>query len=117
MTETANQNAPAEKAPRTLLQKRQQSTLNNLLKRKASAEQHIKKQTDRLEEKLQPYRSELTVVTKMIDEHMTANPGLDLEPSPVSEQPAALPAEGERGEEGSAANDDPDTLKQAYLRA
>lgn len=60
----------------TLLQKRQQATLNNLVKRKTAAENHIKKQTDKLEEKLLPYRCEIEVCECMIAEHKASNPEL-----------------------------------------
>ena len=51
----------------TLLEKRQQATINNLLKRRTSAQTAIKNHTDKLEVKLTPYRNELQVVEKMLE--------------------------------------------------
>lgn len=63
----------------TLLEKRQASALKSLLNRKEKAETYIQQQQAKLDEKIAPYKQELEIVNRMIDEHKAANPQLPID--------------------------------------
>ena len=52
----------------TLLEKRQQAAIRDLLKRKAAAEAYIEHHTQKLQEKVQPYKNELVIIDSMLSE-------------------------------------------------
>jgi septal ring factor EnvC (AmiA/AmiB activator) len=91
----------------TLLERRQLASLKTLQKRLAAAQKHITAKTEKLEEQLSPYRSEVTVVTQAIADFKAANPTLNFEEAEAEESAEASPGTQER-------SDDPETLKRAY---
>ena len=57
-----------EKEPMTLLERRQKKAIENLVTRRNRALEFIELHTQRLEEKLQPYRDEIKIVETMLEQ-------------------------------------------------
>jgi len=148
MTDTtaapAAKTTPAKK-PMTLLEKRQQATINALLKRRRQANAFIKTATSKYQEKIAPYLSELTNVDAALEAQgydLGAYPdesceggcdepvvGHDVEGVPLcqacvttmqEEEKARAIAAGEGmidKSDGASAETDDETMRKAYLRA
>jgi hypothetical protein len=52
----------------TLLERRQKKAIESLMKRRTAAQEFIALHTARLDEKLQPYRDEITIVETMLEQ-------------------------------------------------
>lgn len=63
----------------SLLERRQQALVKSLKKRKEVAQAYIDKHKAKLDEKLQPYYSEIKIVDKMLEDYTRDNPEIPLE--------------------------------------
>ena len=86
---------------KTNLQKRQEATAAQLRNRLEAAQGFIKKHEAKLEEKLAPYRAEVQVVKKMLEDHYEANPELRPEAVIAEQNQAAANSTLESGDSPS----------------